>query len=67
MASADAAMTEEDPYLCVGVCMADPDSGYCLGCGRPPLPAPVDAVVVEAQSVPPPDPSAAAGDPDSPP
>lgn len=29
----------EDPYLCVGVCMADPDSGYCLGCGRPPLPS----------------------------
>jgi hypothetical protein len=24
--------------LCVGVCMNDPDSGYCLGCGRPPLP-----------------------------
>lgn len=31
---------EDDPYLCVGVCMADPDSGYCLGCGRPPLGAP---------------------------
>ena len=30
-------ISEED-YLCVGVCMADPDSGYCLGCGRPPLP-----------------------------
>ena len=28
----------DDNYLCVGVCMADPDSGYCLGCGRPPLP-----------------------------
>ena len=28
---------QEDQYLCVGVCMADPDSGYCLGCGRPPL------------------------------
>ena len=27
-----------DQYLCVGICMADPDSGYCLGCGRPPLP-----------------------------
>lgn len=26
-------------YLCVGICMADPDSGYCLGCGRPPEPA----------------------------
>lgn len=31
---------DEDPYLCVGICMADPDSGYCLGCGRPPLGAP---------------------------
>lgn len=34
-------------YLCVGVCMTDPDSGYCLGCGRPPLPT-TDAVVAEA-------------------
>ena len=31
-------MTTEEEYLCVGICMADPDSGYCLGCGRPPLP-----------------------------
>ena len=30
--------TMDDPYLCVGVCQFDPDSGYCLGCGRPPLP-----------------------------
>lgn len=30
-------MNDED-YLCVGICMADPDSGYCLGCGRPPVP-----------------------------
>ncbi len=30
--------TVDDEYLCVGVCMADPDSGYCLGCGRPPEP-----------------------------
>ena len=28
----------EDTPLCIGVCMTDPDSGYCLGCGRPPLP-----------------------------
>lgn len=27
---------DEDPYPCVGVCMVDPDTGYCLGCGRPP-------------------------------
>ncbi|MBS1189940.1 MAG: hypothetical protein H6R10_1732 [Rhodocyclaceae bacterium] len=31
---------EEDPYICVGICMSDPDSGYCLGCGRPPLAVP---------------------------
>ncbi|MDX9707676.1 MAG: DUF1289 domain-containing protein [Azospira sp.] len=59
-------MTEEDPYLCVGVCMADPDSGYCLGCGRPPLPAPAGAVVAEKISAPPPDPLPASGDPDTP-
>ena len=33
-------LDNEDQYLCVGICMADPDSGYCLGCGRPPLDAP---------------------------
>lgn len=33
--------TQEDLYQCVGVCMADPDSGYCLGCGRPPMDSPV--------------------------
>jgi len=31
---------QEEFYPCVGICMADPDSGYCLGCGRPPLSAP---------------------------
>lgn len=31
---------DEELYQCVGICMADPDSGYCLGCGRPPLSAP---------------------------
>ena len=25
-----------EEYPCVGVCTDDPDSGYCLGCGRPP-------------------------------
>jgi hypothetical protein len=30
--------TDAEMYLCIGICMADPDSGYCLGCGRPPLP-----------------------------
>ncbi len=28
----------EEAYPCVGVCLFDPDNGYCLGCGRPPLP-----------------------------
>ena len=41
-------MDNEDQYICVGVCMADPDSGYCLGCGRPPLEAP--DIVAEAVS-----------------
>jgi hypothetical protein len=36
----------EDFYPCVGICMADPDSGYCLGCGRPPLGSP--PIVAEA-------------------
>lgn len=56
-------MDNEDPYICVGVCMADPDSGYCLGCGRPPLDAP--DIVAEAVPVHPKEPSAS-GDPDSP-
>ncbi|MCB4360110.1 DUF1289 domain-containing protein [Quatrionicoccus australiensis] len=30
----------EDLYPCVGICELDPDSGYCLGCGRPPLDEP---------------------------
>jgi hypothetical protein len=25
----------EDLYPCVGICMADPASGLCQGCGRP--------------------------------
>ena len=33
-------MSDEELYQCVGICMADPDSGYCLGCGRPPLDSP---------------------------
>ena len=33
-------MSDEELYQCVGICMADPDSGYCLGSGRPPMSAP---------------------------
>ena len=30
----------EAEFPCVGICMNDPDTGYCIGCGRPPLPLP---------------------------
>ena len=43
-------MSDDEQYLCIGICMADPDSGYCLGCGRPPLDSP--GIVAEAVSVP---------------
>ena len=56
-------MADEDPYPCVGICMPDPDSGYCLGCGRPPLAAP--DVVAEAVAVIP-GPRPKTGDPDVP-
>ena len=29
----------EIDYLCVGICRVDPESGVCLGCGRPSWPA----------------------------
>jgi len=56
--------SEEDLYLCVGICMADPDSGYCLGCGRPPLGEPqiVAEVAVPAAATQP----SPTADPDSP-
>ena len=37
-------------YPCVGVCMTDPETGYCIGCGRPPAPAPVDTLVPVAET-----------------
>jgi hypothetical protein len=44
--------------------MADPDSGYCLGCGRPPL---GEATVVAEAAPPPRDRLPPAGrDPDTP-
>jgi len=45
---------DENLYPCVGICMADPESGYCLGCGRPPLSPPgiVAELVVPAQGQP---------------
>lgn len=26
---------QEMLYQCIGYCQVDPDTGYCLGCGRP--------------------------------
>lgn len=26
----------EEEYPCLGICEMDPETGYCLGCGRPP-------------------------------
>ena len=41
----------EEEYLCVGICMPDPDSGYCLGCGRPPQPVSVATQGIVAEEV----------------
>jgi hypothetical protein len=41
----------EIDYPCVGVCMNDPDSGYCLGCGRPPAADSPPLPSVEASEV----------------
>lgn len=30
----------EELYQCIGICMADPETGACMGCGRPPLGSP---------------------------
>ena len=27
-----------DFYPCAGICRVDPESGYCIGCGRPTFP-----------------------------
>lgn len=54
---------EEDIYLCIGICMLDPDSGYCMGCGRPPLGTPeIVAEFVPRSS----QPAHASADPDTP-
>ncbi len=32
-------MNDEEPqYICLNYCMVDQDTGYCMTCGRPPLP-----------------------------
>ncbi|MFW9611208.1 MAG: DUF1289 domain-containing protein [Fluviibacter sp.] len=35
VSSAPSSTDNGEEYLCVGVCMADPESGLCQGCGRP--------------------------------
>jgi hypothetical protein len=57
-------MNDDDAYLCIGICMADPDSGYCLGCGRPPISSPE---VVAELATPAAGLTAQSNDPDSPP
>ena len=37
----------EAEFPCVGICMNDPDTGYCIGCGRPPWPLSTPLIVVE--------------------
>ncbi len=37
----------EAEYPCVGICMNDPDTGYCIGCGRPPWPVSNQGIVAE--------------------
>lgn len=28
----------ENPIICLNYCMTDQETGYCLTCGRPPIP-----------------------------
>lgn len=66
MASTDLMTLPEDEYLCVGICMADPDSGYCLGCGRPPLPVSFSDQKIVVEELHPTLAQATSSDPDSP-
>ena len=59
-------MTEssEELYQCIGVCMSDPETGVCMGCGRPPLGGPdvaIEIVPITRNPSPP-----TSGDPDTP-
>ena len=57
----------EADYPCVGICMNDPDTGYCIGCGRPPWPVNAQGIVAtEVHLALPPLPTDAPSDPDSP-
>lgn len=39
----------EDDYECIGICEIEPESGICLGCGRP-LREEAPALAAEAQA-----------------
>ena len=41
----------EIDYICVGICRVDPESGSCLGCGRPPPPSPAPQAEFESAVV----------------
>lgn len=57
----------EADYPCVGICMNDPDTGYCIGCGRPPWPVSNQGIVTEEVHLAlPPLPVDGPPDPDSP-
>ncbi|MBL8450417.1 MAG: DUF1289 domain-containing protein [Dechloromonas sp.] len=58
-------MSDEDFYPCIGICMPDPDSGRCMGCGRPPLESPEVVVIPEVRRSDTPEPRSV-GDPDTP-
>ena len=55
--------SSKDLYQCTGVCMADPETGVCMGCGRPPLGGPDVAIELV---LPPRDPPRPTADPDTP-
>ena len=57
----------EAEFPCVGICMNDPDTGYCIGCGRPPWPVSNQGIVAEEVHLAlPPLSSESPPDPDSP-
>ena len=57
----------EADYPCVGICMNDPGTGYCIGCGRPPRPGNDQGIATAGEDLAlPPLSSNSPADPDSP-
>jgi hypothetical protein len=44
-------MTEDEVFLCIGICLPDADEAYCIGCGRP-WGTPVQQIAEKPGSVP---------------